>query len=278
MERWREILSRIIEDSKEKRRIANEIGLLSPRTLDRWADDTSTPKNAQLIRGLARAVSSGEMDTALLEAFPDTFVPDYAPHQSQSAEVGIPTEFRGRVLQAFTTLPANIKYYAVTNLVMEQMVSHLDPDALGVAVTFAKSIILNDTLRHFLLPKSTGSGLWDTRQIVSSRGELEAESFVYLYTAAVTGRSHFLQSIGDNQGASERSLFYQEKEIRSLVIYPVRREAAVAGVLLICARLEDFFISARRKLIEGYAELYGLAYSDSDFYAQIAHEPSLFVF
>ena len=275
MERWREILGRIIEDSKEKRRIANEIGLLSPRTLDRWADDTSTPKHSQFIRGLARAVSSGEMDAALGEAFPETFVPDYVPLPSQNAEVGIPSEFRGRILQAFTTLPVSIKYYAVTNLVMEQMVSHLDPDESGIAVAFAKSVVLDNTIQHFCLPKSTGSGLWDTRQLALNGDRWEAASFVYLSAAAATGRSHFIQAMPDTQEVLERTIFLQAEEIKSLVVYPVQRESAVAGALLIGARLEDFFISARRKLIEGYVELYGLAYSDEDFHPQLTHEPAL---
>lgn len=63
-----------------------------------------------------------------------------------------------------------------------------------------------------------------------------------------------------------------------MAVFPVRREAAVAGAILICARFEDFFIFARRKLIEGYSDLYALAYTDQDFHSQLIHDPRFFAF
>ena len=40
---WREVLGQIIEDARERQRIASALGI-NPITLDRWANHTSKPR------------------------------------------------------------------------------------------------------------------------------------------------------------------------------------------------------------------------------------------
>ena len=267
-EAWRAILARCIEDPKEKRRIANLIGILSSRTLDRWAEGVSTPKNSQVIRKLSQVVSTSqqELDEALRTAFPDAFIPSRLNEplshlQNPITERGIPTEFVFRVLNAYSTIPLSLQHWTITNLVLEQMIHHLDPDSTGMGVVLARYI--QTTIQ---IIDGGGNNLWDTRQLVSPKicvTELDATKSVIK-----TGIPQFIQVMPSNplRELGELDLFLHWQEIKSLAIYPIQRCSQVAGALLICARWEDFFTNLRRKLIHGYAELYSLAFRDQDFH------------
>jgi hypothetical protein len=281
MDIWREILGKRIQDYKEKRRIADEIGILSLRTLDRWVDGTSTPKNSQLIWGLDRSVSSfqPEMREALRIAFPDVFKStNPLPHQGQIIEGEIPQEFLWRVLHASTTLPSSMRQWTVTNLVLEQMVHHIDPDILGIAVIFAQCVpdnSPNKKVHYLLLENGVGSGLWDTRQLVSQhKCELRVkEKSKSPISAAITDRRpQIIQLLTDFYSPPELSFFLQHAKIEAVAAYPVQRMEALAGALVIWASVQDFFTSTRRKLIDQYVQLYSLGFSDHLFYTQIALE------
>lgn len=265
---WREILGRCIEDPKEKRRIANLLGVLSMRTLDRWAQGESTPKNAQVIRKLGKSVSTfqQELDDALRIAFPEAFIPHSAeplfPSQSHITERGIPTEFVFRILNAYTTLSMSLQQWTIANLVLEQMIHHLDPDSIGMGVIFAQCVKNRNSLQFV---DGVGNNLWDTSCLAfpdNCKVELSITRSV-----VTTGIPQFIQ-VSPGNPPGEMYLFLHYHEIRALAIYPIQRSGNSAGALLICARWEDFFSFLRRKLIHDYAELFSLAFRDQDFYKE----------
>lgn len=270
MDAWREILRRYIEDPKEKRRIANNIGILSLRTLDRWAEGLSTPKNVQVIHKLSQ--QELDLEKELRIAFPDAFKRSQEDtlfmHQTQSVDVELPKEFYFRTLHAYATIPMALKEWTITNLVGEQLVHHLDPDGIGMAVVFAQCVPKENVIHSFLAKDVGGSGIWDTRRLVSQKTIWGGGSLIN--AVATDRRPYFIQALSDDpQRLLEFESFFQKEKIASLAAYPVQREGALAGVLVICASQPDFFTGARRKLMGEYTQLYALAFSDQDFYGHL---------
>ncbi len=273
MDTWREILCEILKqsDTQEKRRLADSIGLLSVRTLLRWAEGVSEPQNHHYIRSLERAVPlyQDEMREALREAFPEAFkvVENSTIQPISSVDEGIPPEFMWRVLHAYTTIPASLQEWTITNLVLDQMIRHLDPDASGIAVVFAQYVPHPEsTLPGLSLHNGGGSALWETRQLLSHDSIPVAHASPYLLSVAQNGVPRFFQTLPEDS-LPELNYMVRQEAIKALALYRIQRRGVhVAGVLLICAQQEDFFNFLRRKLVECYAELFSLAYPDQQFY------------
>lgn len=273
MDTWREILREVLKqsDAQEKRRLADDIGLLSVKTLTRWAEGVSDPQNHHYVRSLERAVSlyRDEMREALREAFPEAFemVENPAVQLVPGIDESIPSEFVWRVLRAYTTTPASLQEWTITNLVLDQMIHHLDPDAAGIAVVFAQYIPnLENAPFGLSLHNGGGSALWETRQLLSHDSIPVEHASPYLLSVAQSGAPCFFQALPD-ASLPELNYIVQPEAIKALAFYRIQRKGIhVAGVLLICAQQEDFFNFLRRKLVERYAELFSLAYPDQQFY------------
>ena len=272
MDTWREILRTILGqvDEKEKRRMAEIVGVLSTKTFRRWADGISDPQNKHYVRGLERAVPlyQEEMSEALREAFPDAFNAEEKQGSvlSQRVDEGIPVELVWRILHAYTTTPPNLQEWTIASIVVEQMVHHLDPDQLGLAVVVAQLVAVEANSPPVItLRNGGGSGIWDTGQLIqrfsTERIPIEHPS-PFLLSVLQTGAPCFLQALPVDPLPELQEVLHQE-EIKALAICRLQRSGiAVAGALLIGSREEDFFDFLRRKMVERYSELFGLAYPD----------------
>src|SRR5438105_4002640 len=100
---WRGMLGRIIHDTSERQRIA-EILDVSPVTLMRWANNTSSPR-PQNLRHLLEAVPEyrNSLLELILEEFPDFIT---TPHEEPAEYWGeIPSSFYTHAIRAFATTP-----------------------------------------------------------------------------------------------------------------------------------------------------------------------------
>jgi hypothetical protein len=275
MERWRHILERQIEDPKEKKRIAQAIGVISPRTLNRWTEGVSTPKNSRVIRALQQTFSSAEMDAALLDAFPDIFMSKGNTTYPQKSERGeIPLEFYKRLLHAYTTIQPNLRKWTIKNLVCRQMIHQIDPDSLGILLVCVQVIKEHQNLNIVVQIDGWGTNIWDTKQIVSQSTQ-PISSFVG--EKIITGYPYFIQVISQEQGIDilQPLEFFWRERIQSMAIYPVTRSGAVAGGIICCSTQQDFFSLSRKEIIDEYIHLLGLAFTDQDFVGVQKGENSL---
>src|SRR5436309_8043177 len=100
---WREMLGRIIHDTSERQRIAQILGV-SPVTLMRWANNTSSPR-PQNLQHLLQAVP--EYRNSLLELILEEFPDFITTPNEESAECWgeIPSSFYAHAIRAFATTP-----------------------------------------------------------------------------------------------------------------------------------------------------------------------------
>lgn len=255
---WRVILEEVVEDPKEKKRIAEECGVTS-RTLDRWAQGATKPQSLVMMRNLSQAippVAQTEMFDALREEFPDAFLSE-GPQIPVIGEV--PREFYNRVLRAYTAIPISLRQWTIQNLVLGQLTHQLDPTRLGIGVVFIQYSSTGDFCIH---ESGEGTGLWQTRQVISGYA-LDKKS--YIAETIRTAHPRFFQTFSSGEPQPPK-FFHYHVQVRSLAICPVRRMDAIAGGLVVCSVQEDFFIPLRRTLMEEYTHLLGLAFSDQDFF------------
>lgn len=257
---WRQILCSVIENPKEKQRIARAIGVESPRTLDRWARGTSTPRNHQIIRALKKTISRSDMDEALLSAFPDVFKPNAKTVVSAGNTGEMFLELYRRVLRAYTIIQPNLRQWTIKNLIFMHLVRQLDPSNVGLALIFAQ-VEKRETYCLVVQEDGSGTGIWDARQLAAPC-TLPLDSF--LGSRIITGLPSFVQSFSQEHTLLQLRLILPER-IGSLAICPVTRAGAVAGGILCCTTQQDFFTSLHKEILEEHVYLLGLAFTDQEF-------------
>src|SRR5947209_6837069 len=125
---WREMLGRIIHDTHERQRLANMLSV-SPVTLMRWANNTSSPR-PQNIHHLLNALPEyrSTLLELLLEEFPS--LSTTAEEEQKDFSQEIPSEFYTRVLNALATDPKIQRFWSISNLILQQALGQLDPNHL----------------------------------------------------------------------------------------------------------------------------------------------------
>jgi hypothetical protein len=127
---WRDLLSHIIEEPRERERIAKTIGI-NTATLTSWARNAATPSSPQLC-SLLQAIPDHQMflRTLIAEEF-DEF----------DAELGgappnaVPIAFSARVLELYASAPDESRFWSICTAVLSVAVKQLDPDNLGISLS-----------------------------------------------------------------------------------------------------------------------------------------------
>jgi hypothetical protein len=248
---WRDLLQEACETPEKTRDIAEAVGHVSIRTLQRWASGESSPQRPEM---LLQAIPTNEMTIALQDAFPEAF------HLSKSSHlvkfpITLPNDFYREVLHAYAQVPKSTKRYTIFGLVSTQMIPHLDIDLQGLVIVLIR-ISLNDPHQIQFL-EGAGNNVWVTRQVDQPTAEN-----ALLFPHVVERNPFFLQLCHPSQVPA--CLRHAER-IKSLGFFPIFRSGLAAGGILLCATQEDFFTPLRRTLIEEYSYILSLAFNDQDF-------------
>src|SRR6266567_4947169 len=134
-ETWRELLGQVTSDHQEKQRIADVVGV-NPITLMRWATNKSNPRLDNL-RPLLSALPRYRQQLARLIAVEYPHVLNAPPAVTEIAPE-IPSAFYARVLNAHTTSPSLLRGSAVSILILQQLLEHLDPQQLGIVAVIVQ--------------------------------------------------------------------------------------------------------------------------------------------
>jgi hypothetical protein len=260
---WREFLAAVIRDSKEKQRIANEMGV-DPITLTRWATRESSPRPRSLLNRLVEALPPHreQLIQLIRQEFPDALEDDPGSVFIDPVVKDVPPVLYARILEAHATVVESLRAWTIMNLVMQQLIRQLDPQHTGIAASIAQCQRPSPPerkvtcLREIFLEKS------QALTSVAQRGYfLGAESLVGY--AVANCRPIILQ---DLQEASAAFVIPQVGEAQSAAAYPLQRAGQVAGALLIISTQRDYFLRGRQALIQNYCYLLSLAFRDDEFY------------
>jgi len=258
---WRNFLGTIISNTKEKQRIADELGV-KPITLTRWVSGESDPRPHNL--RLLLNVLPGQREQLLdlirqeegLEEFSDTIKDD--------TYKDIPSEFYSNVFVARASITENLRYWSLCQIILQQALGQLDPDRLGMAIWVVRCMPPSGfyhKVRSLRESAGTGTPPWG--------GNLEQRA-MFLAAESLAGnvvtlcRPAIIENLDEEHNLLPAARVDYEK---SCAIYPILYAGRIAGVFLVSSTQYNHFSSrSRAALVQSYADLLALAFEAEDFY------------
>jgi hypothetical protein len=258
-ETWRELLGQVISDHQEKVRIAEAVGV-NPITLMRWATNKSNPRLDNL-RPLLSALPLYRQQLARLIALEYPHVLSVAPLFTEIAPE-IPSAFYARVLNAHTSSPSMLRGSAVSILILQQLLEHLDPQQFGmvaVIVQCTPPAVPGGKVRS--LRKTVGRGNPPWQNIEHSTCFVGAEG--QAGRVLVTGRFTSTQTREEKLRLFPTHCMAEEE---STVIYPILLADRVAGCLCVVSTRRNYFTQMHLDLVQRYTDLLVLVFREHEFY------------
>ncbi len=238
---WQEILALIIRDTQQRQQIADRLKI-NPITLTRWAAGTSNPRPENL-RSLLNILPMREREQTR-----NAPVLNHAPHTIMNE---IHPEFYRRVLSTYTSLPSTLREWSLNILIMQQILSHLDPQQQGMNVFLAYCSPTPDGKSVRSLRKVLGRGNtpWNYTDEHSTQF-FGAETLVG--QAILRGHPIIVQSHDDMDWFALDHSFALAK---SMCIFPLLRANQVAGSLCVMSAQTHFFSQVHLDLLQQYTNL-----------------------
>ena len=256
---WRELLRTIISVPSERNRIAESAGLRSI-TLVRWSNDDSHPRPENL-RQLMRALPAQhrrQFQDLLEQEEPVLSLLDEETPRSES----IPFTLVDEILRTRTTTPDSLRFWAVSRMILQHALRHLDSETAGMAITVIRCMPPSkDGKIHSLHEHAVyGTPPWESdseHQLMF----LGAESLAGYVVA--TSRPAAIQNLLDNTNyiPSQQG----EHEV-SAAAAPLLFAGRIAGCLLFSSTQPDYFDESRFPHIQAYTNLMTLALDPENFY------------
>lgn len=261
---WRDLLGTIIMDLRERQRLADLLGI-NPITLTRWSTGKCIPRIDNL-RPLLDALPQyrSQLSELIIQEFPDFIHCEAAIADQLPA---IPSSFYAQVLHTYTSSLPQVRCTTISQLILQYMLQHLDPQQKGMAVFIAQCVAsetseqnscrkiqsLRQTLSRVSLP-------W--RPLINYHDHFfGAES--YIGHAVITGHPVVVQSRQERQ-----RLFpvYTQSDEESSAAFPILLTDRTAGCLCVFSSQPYYFTQATLDLIQSYANLLNLAFHTHAFY------------
>jgi GAF domain len=256
---WRALLGKIIANPQERQRIAEVMGVKSI-TLTRWSTQKSKPRLDNL-RPLLDAVPQYREDLKVLlgEDYPELL---RDPQETKPLLAEIPSAFYGRILNTSTTSPPILRKATICTLILQQMLSHLDPRQYGMAVLIILCVppCPKQNVRSLRINFGRGNPPWESH-LEHHIGFLGAESQVG--HAVRTGHPIIIQSQNERNWLYSAHIFDFEE---SVVATPLLLGDQTAGCLYVASTRQQYFSQMHLDLIQAYVDLLVVAFEADDFY------------
>ena len=257
---WQELLKQFTRDPRERERIARDSGIQS-LTLQRWAARKSKPRDESM-RLLLKAIPADyyrEFAQLIAADYPSLF-------QDNTISVSIPSEppleFYTQVLNAYASTPPSLYPQALYDILLQQMIKHLDPDRRGMLISIALCVppLQGSKVRSLREVSSIGTPPWE-------RNHEQTTLFLGAESLAGSAVTHCRQAAVQSR-EEEYSLFpvhWVEHE-QSVVATPLMHKTRVGGCLLVSGTLPYAFAWTHLNLIDRYAHLMSLACEPDSFF------------
>src|SRR5712692_2607297 len=142
---WRQLLGKLIEDPDERQRISGASGI-DDVTLKRYAENKTKKIRPHMLRFLVAAIPQehrGQLIALIQQEYPDVSFSEFLPiaaDEPQEAPGRIQLEVYERILHARATTPLALRFWVISQLVLNAILEQLDPGAhpVGVKVTFVQ--------------------------------------------------------------------------------------------------------------------------------------------
>jgi hypothetical protein len=256
---WRELLRILTSDPSERERIATAAGVRSI-TLTRWINGDSHPRAANLSQ-LIRAIPAQHQRQfqELLEQEEGPLSVLLAGETYQAEE--IPFALVDEILRTRSNTPDSLRFWAISRMILQHALRHLDPESLGMAITVVCCMPPARDSKIHSLREVTGYGTspW--------KNNLEHES-MFLGAESLSGfvvttcRPATIATLLDDTTPipSQRV----EPEV-SAAAAPLLEGGRVAGCLLFSSTQPNYF-APRFKQVQSYTNLMTLALDSKQFY------------
>jgi transcriptional regulator with XRE-family HTH domain len=260
-ETWRSLLKSIISDSHERQRLADELGI-KPITLIRWASGESDPRQQNLRHLLTALPQHRDQMLELIKG--ESGFEEFTNASFDESAITIPSAFYNRVFTARSATVENMRFWSISNLILQQAISQLDPDRLGMAINVVRCMTPS-TVDHKVhsLRESVGFGTqpWS--------GDLEQKA-MFLGAESLCGYVATLCRPSTNQNIDEKQNLIPAHKVefeKSASVHPILLAGRIAGCLLVSSTQYNYFLpQSRLALIENYANLLALAFEPEEFY------------
>lgn len=258
---WRELLNSVLNDSRERQRLADELGIRLI-TLNRWLSGETKPR-PQNMQHLLNALPQYRDQFLDLLRFEKGFE-DLTALENESAKE-IPSAFYLRVFNARASSVESMRFWSVGNLILQQAIAQLDPDRIGMSVVAVRCMPPpsgSNKVRSLRESIGVGTPPWSS--------DLEQHA-LFLGAESLTGYAVSLCHPAANQDIASDTTFVPtspgEYE-KSAIAHPILYAGRVAGCLLVSSVEVNYFLSqTRATLVQHYANLLALAFEPQDFYS-----------
>src|SRR6266568_2935105 len=245
---WQEFLGQLIANPRERASLATALHIRQI-TLQRWVEGVSRPRDENirlLIKHLPRETYPLFM-RLLIADFPELVLGEL-PGESFSEE--LPAEFYALALSNMAHTSISIYRQSMQDLILQQVLQHLDPDQHGLSVTLVVFVPPRSERKVRTLREVSGLATppWP-RDLVERPMLLGIESLVGY--AIAHGRSCVINS------RDEVTFFpvqWTEHE-QSSAAFPILIHTRIVGGLIVSSTQGFFFTLPRLSVIEDYAHL-----------------------
>jgi len=253
---WSIVLQGIIKSTTERKRLASALGM-SDMTLIRWASGESNPQRPHLLR-LVQVLQPHHRED-MVSAF-EEYYPEIHSWLKSDATEAIPSEFFAHVLNVRTTTTESLRFWRISDMVLKQALSQLDPNNLGMAVKLIQCMPPKDgKIRSIRECSGKGTPPWTA--------DLEHD-VLFLGLESMSGYATEARHVvnDDDLRKSKTVPAYQGEFEVSAVAHPIRLEGRIAGCLLASSTQEAYFSQQRVALLAAFSDLISLAFDKTDFY------------
>ncbi len=167
-----------------------------------------------------------------------------------------------RVLQTRASIPKNLRYPALCDLILQQAIKHLDPERVGIGISIARCLTpaTGNQIRSLLADIGRGTPPWGLHMEYETM-LLGAESLAGYATN--TGHLVAIADLFAPDNLIPASIGEWEK---SAVAAPISFEGRIAGSIIVSCTQVDYFDQVRMQLISNYADLIALTLDSDQFY------------
>lgn len=256
---WQNILQNILKLPGERQRLATALGL-SPMTLTRWANGESNPQRPHLIH-LLQAVQP-QYREVLLESI-EIIYPDIQSWLKDNTSEQIPAEFFAQLLNIRTTTTEALRFWRISELLLKQVLTQLDPHQLGMSITLVQcmppSPLHGDKICSLRERSGKGTYPWSA--------DLEHLA-LFLGMESLGGyaaESRHIVNVDDLRKDKLLPAYQTEHEV-SAAAHPIMLGGRVAGCLSASSTQVAYFTQSRQALLAAFSDLASLAFEKDDFY------------
>lgn len=255
---WQAVLQRIIRPTAERQRLATALGV-NTMTLTRWAKENSRPQRSHVIR-LVQMVSPQDRPE-LLQALEDEYPEIHNWLHDESSE-HISAEFFAQVLNARATVIESLRFWHISDMVLKEALTVLDPNQLGMSITLALCMPpgLGGKIRSLREQMGRGTAPWvaDLEHLSLFLGMETLAGYVVQYRRPA--------SIVDLREDHLLPAYQTDYEI-SAAAQPIWLEGSVAGCLLASSTQVGYFTQQRMNMLGTFSDIVSLAFDKDIFYA-----------